>query len=233
MDGFAALREKVEAHLSSYPVTVTKPTPDLSRAGDLIGTYMQWRYEHPGLSMVAGFFSFNIALSLMLLLAWTIADTSFGAAIGLSSTRSRIEHAYYAVVWSTAKGDGIDTLPIAPERVTATIERIVGDVLIVSYFDKQGQRIQRLVRPANVILTDKAGFASWARKYLLVGVTLDFYIPIDKVSGRDVWGVVIWRNRVPVNIELVEQGLGYPEKNPPTAVVNQIFSQYYWTLAKG
>lgn len=95
-----------------------------------------------------------------------------------------------------------------------------------------GQRLRRLVKLANVIVKDKEAFAAWANPYLLKGVALDFYRPIDKVSGHDVWGVVLWYRRAPLNVETVEQGIALPEKNPPTTVVNQIFAQYYWGLAK-
>lgn len=193
--------------------------------------YAQWKYEHPYLSKLISFFRFIVFYSIILAFTWWLAGTAAGNVTGLEKVRSRVVFGYYSMVWASKGTASASNLQVQPKRFTGTIEKVVGDVLIISYYDK-GKGVRRLVRPANVVITDKNGFKSWAKQYLLKGVTVDFYVPIDKASGYDVWGVVLWSNRIPINVQLVELGYAYPEKNPETEIVNSVFSQYYLKRAK-
>ncbi len=195
-------------------------------------SYSLWRYEHGfAASLVRILIGFLVTLALIIAL-WVAAGTAAGEATGLATIRARITYAYYGIVWATRGNSVVSELPIAPRRVSGSIEQVVGDVMVVTCYENS-ERVQRLVKLANVIITDKKGFGSWAKQYMLKGVVIDLYKPLEQRAGRDVWGAVLWYHKAPINVEPVERGFGYPEKNPPTAVVNQIFSQYYWTLAKG
>lgn len=193
--------------------------------------YAQWKYEHPYLSKFLAVFRFFMFFAALIGVFWWVADTSAGRATGLESLRNRVGFAYYSVVWANKGVPSVDSLQVPPKRYSGTIERVVGDVLIIRYYDN-GKAVKRLVRPANVVISDKAGFADWAKPYLLKGITVDFYNTTGKVSGHDVWNVVLWSKRVPINVQLVERGYGVPEKNPETEIVNQIFSQYYFQRAR-
>lgn len=197
----------------------------------LASNYSQWRYENPGKARAVRCGVALVLLVVAVLGAWLLAGTGVGQVTGLAAARDRVSSAYYAVLWSTRSTEGAVGTDIQPVSLSCSIEQVVGDVLIVSCYEN-GQRLRRLVKLANVIVKDKEAFAAWANQYLLKGVGLDFYRPIDKVSGHEVWGVVLWYRRAPLNVETVEQGIALPEKNPPTTVVNQIFAQYYWGLAK-
>lgn len=199
----------------------------------LVEAYSQWRYENPVKSLVIRLISGGASCAALLLSLWWVAGTGVGEATGLQSLRTKATNIYYAILWST-RGDVDAALvaQMAPQRFPGTIEQVIDGVLVVSYYEA-GKQYRRLVKPANVIMTDKKGFELWAKQYLLKGVTFDFYIPLEEIKGHKVWAAVIWYRKTPVNVELVERSLGYPEKNPPTAVVNQVFSQYYWNLARG
>lgn len=206
-------------------------TGAINNAVALASNYSQWRYENPGKALLLRGCTIAMLLLTAAVGAWIIAPSSLGQVTGLAALRERTTAAYYAVLWSTRSTEGAVGMDIKPVSLSCSIEQVVGDVLIVSCYDN-GQRLRRLAKLANVIVKDKEAFAAWANPYLLKGVALDFYRPIDKVSGHDVWGVVLWYRRAPLNVETVEQGIALPEKNPPTTVVNQIFAQYYWGLAK-
>jgi len=195
--------------------------------------YSQWSYENPQKGQLAGWAGGASSFVLLLLLVWGVAGTGVGQVVGLATLKDRVSNAYYAVLWgSRGQSNTASDLPIVPERLSGSIERVVGDILVVIvYQGDAGHR--RLVRLANVSVTDKAKFAEWVQPYLLKGLTFDFYKVLGSQSGHDVWGAVLWSARIPLNVEPVERGIGFPEKNPPTTVVNQIFSQYYWSLAKG
>lgn len=238
MSGYSSeikeLSEKLERLLRQMPREKEPATFKSVFRGFTFGffeEYAQWKYEHPFLSGLLKVFRFFVFSFFLFAFAWWLAGTSAGRVTGLDSVRNRTVFAYYSVIWASKGMSDVDSLPLTPKRFSGTIEKIAGDVLIVSYYD-QGKSVRRLVRPANVIITDKKGFGEWASKYLLKGITIDFYTPIDKASGYDVWGVVLWSKRVPVNVQLVELGYGTPEKNPETQVVNSIFSRYYLQRAR-
>ncbi|MDU4254434.1 hypothetical protein [Pseudomonas sp.] len=192
--------------------------------------YAQWRYEHRGLAIVVGVVASGGVLLSCLVVAWLLAATSFGQAVGLDSARARATNAYYAAMWATKWATGAETEPVYPKRYSGAIEKIVNDMLVVVYYE-EGKQYRRVVKPANVITTDNIKFKEWASQYHLKGISIEFYEPLGQVSGRDIWGAVMWYRQTPINVELVEQGVGYPEKNPPTVVVNKIFALYYWQLA--
>lgn len=194
---------------------------------------LQWKYEHPVKAGILRAAYTSAFLALVFVFLWWLAGLGAGEAVGLKPVRERLTNAYYGVLWSTrSSSNSPDELPITPTRLSGSIERVIGDVLVVVVYDGK-TRSRRLVRLANVIVTNKPEFGKWASQYLLKGVVLDFYKPLEQIKGHDVWGAVIWHRRVPINVQPVEHGIGIPEKNPPTTVVNQIFSQYYWSLAKG
>lgn len=193
--------------------------------------YTQWRYEHPYLAKLIAVLRFMFYTFLFVAFMWWMAGTAAGKLTGLEGVRNRVVFAYYSVVWLSKGVPNVDELQMPPKRFSGTIEKVVGDVLVISYYDK-GKSVRRLVRPANVILANKEGFAEWAEPYLLKGVVIDFYKPIDKASGHDVWGVVIWSQRVPINVQLVELGYATPEENPETVIVNEVFSRYYARRAR-
>ncbi|MCF6783445.1 hypothetical protein [Stutzerimonas stutzeri] len=197
-----------------------------------MGQYAQWCYEHRVLGLLSRITIHAGVLGVCVMTLWILAGTGLGQAFGLEKVKDRITFSYYAVLWSSRSAAGAESMPLVPSRFSGTIEKVIDDLLVVTYYDN-GSQYRRLARPANVIATDKAVFSEWANQYLLKGVTIDFYQPLGEVSGHQVWGVVLWYRKTPINVELVELGIGYPEKNPPTAVVNQIFSQYYWHKARG
>lgn len=228
------LTKKLEHVLAQMPKErepVTFRSISKGYAFNFIEEYAQWKYEHPVLSRILAILRFVVISALILFFMWWLAGTSAGRAVGLESVKNRITFGYYSAVWASKGVPPVDSLPVTPRRFSGTIEKVVGDVLIVSYY-RDGKSVRRLARPANVVITDKGGFKEWAEQYILKGVTIDFYIPIDKASGHDVWGVVIWSKRVPINVQLVERGYGTPEINPETQVVNSVFSQYYLQRAK-
>lgn len=200
-------------------------------AFDFLEEYSQWRYEHPYLSGCVTALRYLFFLIMLVSFLWWMAGTAAGRVLGVDGVRDRFVFGYYSLVWASKGMPSIDSLPYQPERYSGAIEKIVGDMLVVSYY-KDGKSIRRLVKPANVVVTDRKAFGEWAKSYLLKGVTIDFYVPIGKASGYDVWGVVIWSQRTPINVQLVEQGIGVPEINPDTQVVNSVFSQYYFQRAR-
>jgi len=237
--------EKVDlAELDRRLTQMLEKREAISRAGPMAGKgqgkgyifgfmadYAQWCYEHRVLGLFSKSVMYALVLSVLLMGAWGLAATGIGKALGMESVKNRITNSYFAILWSSRSATGAELMPITPERFSGTIERVVGDVLVVAYYDN-GKQYRRLVRAANVVATDKRAFDEWAKKYHLKGLMIDFYEPLDVIAGKQVWGAVLWYRRVPINVELVENGIGYPEKNPPTAVVNQIFSQYYWHKAR-
>lgn len=225
------LQRRLEALLALAPGQPKRTAVASGRGlGELLDAYQQWRYENPAKAWLMRAFTSVASVVVIVMGLWVAAGTSLGDATGLRSLRMKVTNIYYALMWAS-RDSGEQAQFIAPERFPGTIENVVGDVLVVTYYDA-GNQHRRLVRPANVIVTNHAGFQAWAKEYLLKGVTFDFYIPLDEVKGHKVWAAVIWHKRTPVNVQLVERSLGYPEHNPPTAVVNQIFSQYYWNLAR-
>jgi hypothetical protein len=193
--------------------------------------YAQWRYEHRGLSMLVSTALFSMGTGTLLITAWLLAATSFGQALGLDTVRARATNAYYAALWATRGAEGAETAPVYPKRYSGAIEKIIDDILVVVYYE-DGKQYRRLVKPANVITTDRMKFKEWANQYHLKGISIEFYEPLGEVAGHQVWGSVMWYRKTPINVELVELGIGYPEKNPPTAVVNKIFALYYWHKAQ-
>jgi len=193
--------------------------------------YAQWRYEHRALSVLFSAMVFSFGIGVILVSAWFLAATSFGQGLGLDSVRTRATNAYYAVMWATRSAAGAELAPVYPQRYSGSIEKIIDDVLVIVYYD-EGKQYRRIVKPANVITTDRSKFKEWAAKYHLKGISIEFYEPLGEISGRKIWGAVMWYRKTPINVELVELGIGYPEKNPPTAVVNQVFALYYWHKAQ-
>jgi len=228
------LSEKLERLLKQMPrdqAPITARSLFKSLVFGFFEEYAQWKYEHPVLSRLITLLRFFLYFALLVGLLWWVAGTAAGRLTGLEGVKNRVVYAYYSAMWASKGVPSVDSLPQPPKRFSGTIEKVVGDVLVISYYDN-GKSVRRLARPANVIITDKKGFQGWAEQYLLKGVTVDFYIPIDKTSNYDVWGVVFWSNRVPINVELVEQGFGTPERNPETVIVNRIYSQYYLQRAR-
>ena len=228
------LSEQLDALLKKSP-RESAPTTLRSLARQMTFSffeeYAQWKFEHPYLAKIVRLLRFLFLSFMVIALFWWLAGTAAGKLIGMDGIKNRFVYGYYALVWANKGMPEVDSLQVAPKRYSGTIEKVVGDVLIVSYYDK-GKSVRRLVRPANVVIADSKGFREWAKPYILKGITVDFYIPIDKASGHDVWAVVLWSKRIPVNVQLVEQGVGYPEHNPETQVINQVYAQYYFRRAK-
>lgn len=224
--------ERLMEHRATIQARRTRPTGKGKQLlFSFMGEYAQWCYEHRILGALSTLAVYLILLSAIVLTLWGFAGSSLGKVFGLDGVRDRITYSYYAILWSSRSATKPEEMPLIPHRFAGTIEKTIGDMLVVTYYDN-GQQLRRLVRPANVITTDNAAFVEWSRKYLLKGISIDFYQPLAEVSGHQVWGAVLWYRKNPINVELVEQGIGYPEKNPPTAVVNQIFSQHYWHKAR-
>ncbi|MEQ0863679.1 hypothetical protein [Pseudomonas aeruginosa] len=203
------------------------------RAFRAFESYIQWRYENPGRAKLASVGMFAASSCFVLLILWWAAGTGMGEATGLDGVRKRLEYAYYGVLWAT-RDNATDPSEQAepPKRMSGSIQQVFGDVMLVDCYE-DGKSVRRLVRLANVIISDKHAFSAWVEAYKLKGIQLDFYRPIGQVNGYDVWGVVIWHHKTLLNVQPVEMGIAVPEKNPPTTVVNQIFAGYYWNKAKG
>jgi len=197
---------------------------------ELSDAHTQWRYEHPLLSrlLIKAFLLGGVILLLACL--WVGASSGIGKAMGLDHGKKRIIHAYYAILWTAKIGDASDLHPMNAESYQGYVERVIDDMMVVSYY-KDGAQHRRLIKAANVVIEDKPGFQEWALRYKLRPITLDFYLVLEQAAGHDVWAAVMWLNKEPINVQLVERRLGYPEVSPPTAVVNRIYSQYYWGLA--
>lgn len=213
------------------PAAVTGNT-SRERIFRLLEEYAQWRYEFPIKALLLRCWVGLILVAVITVGAWFLASTGAGQVLGLASLRDRVTDAYYAFMWTTRGTEGARTDQVQARRsCPGSIEQVIGTyMVVVCYHDGIQERF--LAQPANVVVTNEAGFKDWASRYLLQGVNFDFYMPIGKVNDIDVWGVVVWYRKVPVNVQLVEAGLGYPEKNPPTAVVSEIFAQYYWRKAQ-
>lgn len=198
-----------------------------------VEAYIQWRYENPGKARLATAGITVLTTSVICLVLWWAAGTGMGEATGLEGLRKRITYAYYGVMWATRENatdpsEAVDP----PRRISGSIQQVFGDVMLVDCYE-DGKTIRRLVRLANVIISDKHAFSAWVEAYKLKGIQIDFYRPIAQINGVDVWGVVIWHHKSLLNVQPVEMGFATPEKNPPTTVVNQIFAGYYWNQAKG
>lgn len=191
--------------------------------------YNQWRYEHPVAATCIRILGWILSLLLLLVVLWHAAATPVGKVTGLDNVRARITYTYYAAIWASRINEG-DITPMEPERYPGSIEQVIDNVMVVSYY-KHNQQYRRLIKPANVDVHNPRGLADWAAPLILKGVVFDFYLAVDQRSGHDVWATVIWDQRTPINVELVELGHGEPEIDPPTAIVNQIYSQYYWQKA--
>lgn len=202
-----------------------------SRWAEIGDAFGQWKYEHRKLSTWLNCLICLVFCLLLISFLWGASSSSFGRAMGLETIRYRIVHTYYAVTWAARVGDLANIDIMEPDRRQGYIERIIDDKIVVSYF-RDGKQERRLIKPANVVITDQQGFQSWAMQYQLQPLTLDFYLVLEQAAGYDVWAAVMWQSREPINVQLVERGMGQPEVSPPTAVVNKIYSQYYWSLAR-
>lgn len=192
----------------------------------------QLRYERPILGWIIVLMQWLIGVALLITFMWWLASTSVGNLLGLTSTRDRITYAYYSLQWARKGVPAVESMPFLPQRYSGTIERASQDMLLVTYYEG-GKSIRRIVKPSNVVVEDTAKFKGWAEPYLLKPVTIDFYAPLSKYADQDVWSVVLWVSKKPINVELVEQHIGVPEINPITTAVNQIYSQYYFQKAMG
>lgn len=191
--------------------------------------YNQWRYEHPMAAACVRALVYLLAVLVIIVMLWHAAATPVGKVTGLDSVRSRITNTYYAFIWASRINEA-DITPMEPQRYPGSIEQVIDDVMVVSYY-KHNQQYRKLIKPANVDVHVASGLADWAAPLILKGVVFDFYMPVGTRSGHEVWATVIWDQRTPINVELVELGYGEPEIDPPTAIVNQIYSQYYWQKA--
>lgn len=192
----------------------------------------QLRYERPVLGWALITLQWVVAVTIVLALLWGIASTPVGQMLGLTSLKERAVDGYNAYHWARKGIPSAESLPITPQRHGATIERAGKGMLLITYYDK-GASTRRLIKLSNVDVTDEAKFDRWAQAYVLKPVTVDFYMPTEKYSEHDVWAAVVWSAKKPINVELVEQGIGVPEYNPPTTAVNLIFSQWYLKKAAG
>tara|TARA_R110001592_G_scaffold33503_20_gene116032 strand:+ start:4578 stop:5309 length:732 start_codon:yes stop_codon:yes gene_type:complete len=198
---------------------------------DLRESIAQWSYEHPKAYRFS-FFSFTfLSTGLLVFLLWIFSSTSLGYAIGFGGVKDRVTNAYYAALWAVKVGDKANLEPMTPETSLGYIEKVIGDLMVVSYFEN-GTQYRRLIKAANVVVEDIPGFVAWGESYKLKPLRFDFYLRIGQAAGRDVWATVLWKGREPINVQLVERHIGYPEVSPPTAVVNQLYSRYYWDKAK-
>lgn len=200
----------------------------LDELRDSIG---QWRFEHPQGFRLVCIVTSMLGAVLLCVWLWIFASTSLGNAVGLGSVKNRMTNAYYAVLWAGKVGDMANLETLTPETNLGYIEQIIGDMMVVSYF-RDGTQYRRLIKAANVVVEDEAAFHAWGESYKLKPLRFDFYLRLGQAAGRDVWATVLWKNREPINVQLVEQRVGYPEVSPPTAVVNQLYSRYYWDKAK-
>jgi|TARA_Y100001951_G_scaffold104220_1_gene115192 hypothetical protein len=231
-DRVAAMRaefdqlNELHARLTSRTIRgVHEPAGD-----DFMESLAQWRFEHPvAYRWVCGLFA-SFCLVLMLSAAWVFAGTSFGQAVGFASAKQRTVDAYYAAIWAMKVGDLASVPQMEPQSFRGQIEQVIDDMIVVSYYENNQQK-RRLIKVANVSVRDREAFKRWALQYRLKSVQLDFYLVLNRFAGRDVWATVIWNRRTPINIELVEMRVGEPEYSPPTAVVSQLFSRYYWDRA--
>lgn len=202
--------------------------------GMVVDAYLQWRYEHPAWALLVQSAAGVLIVCGCVMLAWWSAGTALGRETGLHLVRERMTNAYYAVRWSMGVGDisGEERMDVVPRRYRGTIDRAINDILLVTLY-VDGKQVRRLVKPANVAVMDRPAFKAWAQTYQFKGVAFDLYGVAGEMQGHKVWSAVLWHRKTPINVSLVEQGVGVPEKAPPTPVVNTIFSQYYWGLAAG
>lgn len=192
----------------------------------------QLRYERPVLGASLTAVQWVFWLTLLCWLAWVVAGSSVGNMLGMGEVRQRITYGYQALQWARKGVPSAETLPVIPQRYGGTIERASKGKVLVTFYDG-GHAQRRIVKLANVDVQDEAAFAQWAQGFTLKPVTLDFYLPTEKYAEHDVWATVVWAAKKPINVELVEQGIGTPEINPITTAVNMIFSQWYLQMALG
>lgn len=219
--------EQSQFLINNYPAKKNKK----ARVSALSALLDQFGYEHPWLLRVVRF-SFVMVLVVGLTgLFWGIAGTTAGRALGFGDFRDRVTNLYYAGIWAYSEGHH-DTAVLIPKTKFGHIEKVVGKKLLVRYYDDK-ESLYALVSPANVIIDRPDLLLEWAAPYLLKGIKIDFYIPLETFGNREVYAAVFWYKSQPINVELVEQGIGHPEKNPPTPLVSLIFSRYYFEKAFG
>ena len=222
-------RHKAEHH-NLQKMILKKPKPNDSGSSELFDAYTQWRYEHPTAARWSARVSWLFLVAILSVSFWSVSSSSVGRALGLESVKNRIVYTYYAGVWAAKVGDQANLEVMKAESYQGYIERVVGDMMVVKIYSN-GQQQRRIIKAANVVVQNRGQFKQWAEGFKLKSVRLDFYLVLGQVGGRDVWATVIWLNREPINVQLVEQDIGYPEVSPPTAVVNKLYSLYYWRKA--
>lgn len=180
------------------------------------------RHQYPGC-----FRTLVAVLTMALLLAGFLAvpRTELFTTLGVTAAQDRLlamkEAAYWqARAWTHPSGD--EERP--PAVLYGHILGIDTDARVIASIPDGGSYQTRYFALADLVVTDLQGTAVVLAQHHLAPARFDLYGDTQ---------VVIWINREPVNVKLIEAQLARPIPNPATNIIDLAFARYYWTLAKG
>jgi len=185
---------------------------------------MDWindfRYDHPG-----AFWGLAAAAALFLggCVFFLLPANEFFRTVGVTSAQVRADALRRAIYWQTRATFTASAGEEAPHVVYGNVLGIAADSSIIVSIPAGDAYEQRTYRLADIVIHDVQSAARLIADHRLSPAKFDLY-------GAQ---AVVWIDRAPLNVRLIERGAATPDPNPPTNIVDVAFAKHYWGIVKG
>lgn len=164
----------------------------------------------------------TIVFGLVFVALMLIPDTQFTRAIGAISLQNRVAAFRHAIYWEVR----VQSNPYIQVEHTVKYGFVVGlspdEKLIVSVpFDDAYMRYE--YRLADVQIKNASAVHTYIKMHKAVSARFDIYDDM----------VVAYLDGVPLNLQIIENGIATPDPNPPSNIVDAAFATYYWSVVRG
>lgn len=178
------------------------------------------RYDHPRLYWTA---LLTIMVGASAGVFSLLPRSPFFEAIGVTGVQDKVHALKSAVYWYSRSAIHASSEDLAFDTRYGNVVRAEAGAVIASLPDGAQFREVRIVLADVVIDSD-----ALADRVIQANRFKDARFEIYDMEKS-----VVWIERKPLNVTLIEVGAARPDPDPPTNIVDLAFASYYWNQVKG
>lgn len=164
------------------------------------------------------------AAALLLFVFMLLPPAPVFRAIGVTGIQTRISALYYAGFWRVRAMTNRSAVISKSDVEFGTMAGLDRSGRVIVSVPSGATYLLKTYQIADVKITDLYGAASVIGQLRTEDAKLEIYSPDQ---------VVIWVRGAPFNVKLIESGHAVPDPSPPTNIVDDAFSTYYWRIFWG
>lgn len=172
-----------------------------------------WRYK----SLIAALIFGSIFIVLMM-----VPESTFTRAIGIIHLQQRAVALKHALYWDIR----VYTNPNVSVKHTVKygfVDGLTKDSLLAVSIPQGDIYVKEEYRLADVQIKNAIAVSYHVKAYRAVNARFDIYDDM----------VVVYLDGVPLNLQIIENGMATPDPNPPSNIVDAAFATHYWGIVRG